>query len=74
MEILDEDCLQIFLRNSTTVDPYKLKIDGCGEYCELSKVKELLENQIPGDIESECRTDGSLRTLKLSREEIVVYT
>lgn len=49
--------IEISLRNSTTVAPYKLQIPGCELFCPLTKLTELTKNVIPKDWEIECKTD-----------------
>lgn len=49
--------LQIYLRNSTLVPPFKLTIPGCDSFCPLGKLKELTQSVIPENWEEECKTD-----------------
>lgn len=45
---------KIFLRNSTTTDPYQQQVQGCGNFCSLTKLKNLLKNNIPQNWTAEC--------------------
>ncbi|CAG9820084.1 unnamed protein product [Phaedon cochleariae] len=49
--------VEIYLRNSTEVPPFKLTIPGCDSFCPLTKLKELTKNVIPQNWEEECKTD-----------------
>ncbi|KAG5883754.1 hypothetical protein JTB14_023176 [Gonioctena quinquepunctata] len=49
--------VEIYLRNSTTVPPFKLTIPGCDSFCPLRKLKELTADVIPEDWEEECKTE-----------------
>jgi prostatic aicd phosphatase len=50
----DEYGVQILLRNSSKEQPHKRTIPGCEEFCELNKLKKLLDENIPKDFEKEC--------------------
>lgn len=47
--------VEIFLRNSTEVEPTKLTIPGCSQFCLLKDAKKLLKDTIPEDWEEECK-------------------
>ena len=47
--------VEIFLRNSTTVEPYPLTIPGCSKFCLLKDLKVLLKNSIPSDLKQQCK-------------------
>lgn len=47
--------VEIFLRNSTDHNPYQLTIPGCSTFCPLSKLEELLKDNIPKNWEDECK-------------------
>ncbi|XP_075222503.1 testicular acid phosphatase homolog [Lycorma delicatula] len=47
--------LKIFFRNSTTQEPYLLKIPGCDEICPLEQVTLATKNVIPSDLKEECK-------------------
>lgn len=47
--------VEIYLRNSTTVDAYPLTIPGCGQFCPLDELKKLLANIIPADVKAACK-------------------
>ncbi|XP_074039574.1 prostatic acid phosphatase isoform X2 [Leptinotarsa decemlineata] len=49
--------VEIYLRNSTVVPPFKLTIPGCESFCPLTKLKELTTDVIPVDWDEECKTD-----------------
>ncbi|XP_063930430.1 testicular acid phosphatase homolog [Zophobas morio] len=49
--------LEIFLRNSTTREPYRLTVPGCDEFCPLDNLVKLTANVVPDDWEAECRSD-----------------
>ncbi|CAG9770170.1 unnamed protein product [Ceutorhynchus assimilis] len=50
--------VEVFLRNSTAVPPFKLTIPGCDSFCPLTKLTELTKSVIPTDWEAECGNDG----------------
>lgn len=50
--------VEIYLRNSTTVEPYPLTIPGCSKFCLLNDLKVLLNNSIPTDRNRECKPDS----------------
>lgn len=50
--------VEIFLRNSTTVDPYPLTIPGCAQFCPLKEAKKLLKKTIPENWEEECKAQN----------------
>lgn len=56
----DEYGVQILLKKSIHKPSQKLIIPGCKEFCELSKLKDLLKKNIPGDFQAECaaKSDG----------------
>lgn len=47
--------VEIFLRNSTTVEPYPLTIPGCGKFCPLKDLQVALKNSIPNDWNGQCK-------------------
>jgi prostatic aicd phosphatase len=47
--------IQIFLKNSPKNELKLLKIKGCDEFCELSKLENLLSDNIPQNWEQECK-------------------
>ncbi|XP_028130269.1 prostatic acid phosphatase isoform X2 [Diabrotica virgifera virgifera] len=49
--------VEIYLRNTTVVPPFKLRIPGCDSFCPLTKLKELTKSIIPGNWEEECKVD-----------------
>ncbi|KAL1502127.1 hypothetical protein ABEB36_007319 [Hypothenemus hampei] len=58
--ILDgEYGLEVYLRNSTSVPPFKLNIPGCNDFCPLTKLLEVTRNVVPINWEEECENDGS---------------
>jgi len=52
--------VEIFLRNTTAIEPYPLTIPGCSQFCLLKDLKVLLKNSIPSDWNKECKpkTEG----------------
>ncbi|CAH1981629.1 unnamed protein product [Acanthoscelides obtectus] len=50
--------IEVYLRNSTKLPPFKLTIPGCSSFCPLSKVKYLTQEIIPVDWDEECKTDN----------------
>lgn len=50
--------VEIFLRNTTSVEPYSLIIPGCSKFCLLKDLKVLLKNSIPTDRTTECKPDA----------------
>lgn len=50
-------CLQVFLKNSTTIAPFQLTIPGCESFCSFDKVISLTKNVIPGNWNEECATN-----------------
>ncbi|XP_030747512.1 prostatic acid phosphatase-like isoform X2 [Sitophilus oryzae] len=51
--------VEVFLRNSTVVPPFKLTIPGCDSFCSLDKLEELTKEVIPDNWEEECNIDDS---------------
>ncbi|KAJ8967045.1 hypothetical protein NQ314_003162 [Rhamnusium bicolor] len=49
--------VEIYLRNSTSVPPYKMRIPGCDSFCPLEKLIKLTENVIPENWVEECKTN-----------------
>lgn len=47
--------VEIYLRNSTQVPPFKLIVPGCTSFCPLTKLKQLTKNVIPDKWEEECQ-------------------
>lgn len=56
-QITGEYGIEIFLRNSTTHEPYPLTIPGCSQFCLLKDLKVLLKSVIPSDWELECKPE-----------------
>ncbi|XP_011875141.1 PREDICTED: prostatic acid phosphatase-like [Vollenhovia emeryi] len=54
--------VQVFLRNTTTHEPYMMTIPGCTVVCPLDKFVEILEPMIPNDWEQECKVDSNYTT------------
>ncbi|KAL0129356.1 hypothetical protein PUN28_004216 [Cardiocondyla obscurior] len=54
--------VQVFLRNTTTHDPYAMTIPGCTTVCPLDKFVEILKPVIPNNWEEECKVDGNYTT------------
>lgn len=54
--------LQIFLRNTTTHEPYQMIIPGCTAACPLNKFVEILKPVIPDDWKEECKVEGDYVT------------
>lgn len=52
-----EHGVEIFLRNSTTVEPYPLTIPGCSQFCLLKDLKLILKNSIPNDWNAQCQPE-----------------
>lgn len=59
-KVTGEYGVQIFLRNSTAVEPHLLTIPGCAEFCTLKEMKTLLKDNIPADRDQACKpkTEG----------------
>lgn len=53
-----EHGVEIFLRNSTTVEPYPLTIPGCSQFCLLKDLKVVLKNSIPSDRNVQCQAEN----------------
>ncbi|XP_057663613.1 prostatic acid phosphatase-like isoform X1 [Diorhabda carinulata] len=53
----DEYGVEIYLRNSTQVPPFKLVVPGCTSFCPVPKLKQLTKNVIPDNWEEECQID-----------------
>lgn len=51
--------VEVFLRNSTLVPPYKLTVPGCESFCPLTQLVELTRDVVPDDWEEECGDDDS---------------
>jgi len=49
--------VEIYLRNDTNVEPYKLTIPQCEEFCPLDKLVKLTVPVIPVNWDEECKTD-----------------
>ncbi|XP_012223831.2 prostatic acid phosphatase [Linepithema humile] len=54
--------VQIFLRNTTTHEPYPMIISGCTAACPLNKFVEILKPMIPDDWKEECKVEGDYVT------------
>ncbi|KAK2578622.1 hypothetical protein KPH14_010759 [Odynerus spinipes] len=50
--------VQVFLRNTTTHEPYPMIIPGCTMVCPLDQFIQILKPMIPDDWQSECKVDG----------------
>ncbi|XP_066144131.1 prostatic acid phosphatase-like isoform X2 [Euwallacea fornicatus] len=50
--------VEVFLRNSTFVEPYQLTIPGCKSVCPLRQFVDLTKSVIPGNWEEECENNG----------------
>lgn len=50
--------IEIFLRNTTRSQPYSLTIPGCSQFCSLSDLKDLLQENIPADWNKECKAQN----------------
>ncbi|KAG5671139.1 hypothetical protein PVAND_001352 [Polypedilum vanderplanki] len=49
--------IEIFLKNSNKFELTPLTIPGCSNFCELSRVEELLKENIPNDWNAECQSN-----------------
>ncbi|XP_070492517.1 prostatic acid phosphatase-like [Chironomus tepperi] len=47
--------VEIFLKNSNKNELVPLTIPGCAQFCELSRLQELLKDNIPQDWKEECK-------------------
>ncbi|XP_049806282.1 venom acid phosphatase Acph-1-like [Schistocerca nitens] len=52
-----EHSVQIHLRNSTSLDPYALKISGCELDCKLDTFLTLVDDVIPNNLKTECEVE-----------------
>ena len=76
-KITKEYGVEIFLRNSTSPEPYKLNIPGCDDYCYLDRVKSLVAGNIAQNFTAECQVTGkstNVNALKIDPKELNVYT
>ncbi|XP_076257186.1 prostatic acid phosphatase-like isoform X1 [Rhynchophorus ferrugineus] len=51
--------VEVYLRNSTLIQPFKLTIPGCDEFCPLEELKQLTKDVIPDNWDEECNVDES---------------
>lgn len=51
--------VEVYLRNSTIVPPFRLNIPDCDSFCPLNKLIDLTKAVIPVNWEEECHNDGS---------------
>ncbi|XP_034180109.1 prostatic acid phosphatase isoform X3 [Osmia lignaria lignaria] len=61
IELHEDSCgwnVQVFLRNTTEREPYRLTIPGCTTICPLEKFIHILKPMIPDNWEEECKVDG----------------
>ncbi|XP_011699163.1 PREDICTED: testicular acid phosphatase homolog [Wasmannia auropunctata] len=54
--------VQVFLRNTTSHEPYPMIIPGCTIKCPLDKFVEILKPMIPENWKEECKVDGNFTT------------
>ncbi|XP_067000756.2 venom acid phosphatase Acph-1 [Anabrus simplex] len=49
--------MKIFLRNSTSHDPYSLTVPDCENFCPFSQFVDLVKDVIPEDLDTFCEVD-----------------
>ncbi|KAL6259993.1 hypothetical protein P5V15_009901 [Pogonomyrmex californicus] len=54
--------VQVFLRNTTTREPYPMTIPGCTVVCRLDKFIKILKPMIPDNWGEECKVDSNYTT------------
>lgn len=52
--------VQVFLRNTTSHDPYPMTIPGCTTICPLEQFIQILKPMIPDNWQEECKGDGNI--------------
>ncbi|XP_060534308.1 testicular acid phosphatase homolog isoform X2 [Cylas formicarius] len=55
--------VEVFLRNSTVAEPYKLTVPGCDVSCPLTELKKLTEAVVPENWDEECKGDDENYTV-----------
>lgn len=50
--------VRVFLRNTTSHDPYPMTIPGCNTICPLEQFIQILKPMIPDNWQDECKVDG----------------
>ncbi|KAL1123351.1 hypothetical protein AAG570_002436, partial [Ranatra chinensis] len=61
-QIEDKYGLKVFLRNTTTHEPYPLTMPGCQHFCPLDEVVKLSEDIIPDKLTEACKAKDSSYT------------
>ncbi|CAG7831534.1 unnamed protein product [Allacma fusca] len=51
---LEEHHIELYFRNDTTVEPYKLDFELCGNPCLLSSFKKIVDDLVPEDFDKSC--------------------
>lgn len=50
--------VRVYLRNTTSHDPYPMTIPGCNTICPLEQFIQILKPMIPDNWQDECKVDG----------------